>query len=131
RTSLLAALSFVPKWSIVLEQEGRMKLNRRDLLTQAGLFAAAAKLAPAAAPARNASGILTRADFPIAETQTYLNCAGWHPMPAASARAVKAYVDFKNTGKVEGKDADGSTPVPEMFARLTRSHEAKEQFAKL
>src|SRR5260370_29335522 len=107
-----------------------MKLNRRDLLTQAGLFAAAANLAPAA-PSKNISGVLTRADFPIADAQPYLNSAGWHPMPAASAGAVKAYVDFKNTGKVDGKDADGSTPVPEMFARLTRSHEAKEQFAKL
>ena len=108
-----------------------MKLNRRDLLAQAGLFAAAAKLAPAAAPGKNVPGVLTRADFPIAETQTYLNCAGWHPMPAPSARAVKAYVDFKNTGKVDGKDADGSTPVPEMFARLTHAQEAKGLFAKL
>jgi selenocysteine lyase/cysteine desulfurase len=108
-----------------------MKLNRRDLLTQAGLFAAAAKLAPAAARGKNSPSVLTRADFPIADTQAYLNSAGWHPMPAASARAVKAYVDFKNTGKIDGKDADGSTPVPEMFARLTRAKEAKEQFGKL
>src|ERR1700694_2678489 len=108
-----------------------MKLTRRDLLTQAGLFAATAKLAPAAARGKNMSGVLARADFPIAETQTYLNSAGWHPMPAASARAVKAYIDFKNTGKIDGKDADGSVPVPELFARLTRAHEAKEQFAKL
>ena len=108
-----------------------MKLNRRDLLAQASLFAAGARLADAAARGKNAAGTLTRADFPIAETQTYLNCAGWHPMPAASARAVKAYVDFKNTGKIDGKDADGSTPVPEMFARLTRAREAKEQFARL
>jgi selenocysteine lyase/cysteine desulfurase len=108
-----------------------MKLNRRDMLTQAGLFAATAKLAPAAARGKNVSGILTRTDFPIAETQTYLNCAGWHPMPAASAHAVKAYVDFKNTGKIAGQDADGSVPVPELFARLTGAREAKEQFAKL
>ena len=108
-----------------------MKLNRRDLLTRAGLLAATAKLAPAAARGKNVSGILTRADFPIAETQTYLNCAGWHPMPAASAHAVKTYVDFKNTGKIDGQDADGSVPVPELFATLTRAREAKEQFAKL
>ncbi len=108
-----------------------MKLNRRALLAGAGMFAAGAKLAPAAARGKTTAGALSRADFPIAETQTYLNCAGWHPMPAGSARAVKAYIDFKNTGKIDGKDADGSTPVPEMFARLTHAREAKEQFAKL
>ncbi len=108
-----------------------MKLNRRDLLAQAGLLAATAKFAPAANRGKNVSGILTRSDFPIAETQTYLNAAGWHPMPTASARAMKAYVDYKNTGRIESKDVDPSIPVPEMFARLTRSKEVKEQFAKL
>src|ERR1700735_5026871 len=108
-----------------------MKLNRRDLLAQAGLFAATSKLAPAAARGRSVTGVLTRADFPMAETQSYLNSAGWHPMSAASAHAVKAYVDFKNTGKIDGKDADGSVPVPELFAHLTHAQEAKEQFAKL
>jgi selenocysteine lyase/cysteine desulfurase len=108
-----------------------MKMNRRDLLAQAGLLAAAPKLAAGANRGTSVSAILTRADFPLAETQTYLNSAGWHPMPTASARAMKAYVDFKNTGRIAGKDADASVPVPEMFAHLTRSKEVKEQFAKL
>jgi selenocysteine lyase/cysteine desulfurase len=108
-----------------------MKLNRRELLAQTGLLAATAKWASAAAPAKGSSSILAKSDFPIAESQTYLNCAGWHPTPAASARAMKAYVDFKNTGKIDGKDTDSSMPVPEMFARVTRSKEVKELFAKL
>ena len=108
-----------------------MKLNRRELLAQTGLLAATAKWASAAAPGKAGSSILAKADFPIAESQTYLNCAGWHPTPAATARAMKAYVDFKNTGKIDGKDTDSSTPVPEMFARVTRSKEVKELFAKL
>ena len=95
-----------------------MKLNRRELFAQTGLLAATAKWASAAAPAKTGSSILAKADFPIAESQTYLNCAGWHPTPAASARAMKAYVDFKNTGKIDGKDTDSSIPVPEMFAAL-------------
>jgi len=108
-----------------------MKLNRREVLTHAGLLAVSARLAPAAPGSESASGMLAKADFPIAETQTYLNSAGWHPTPLASARAMKAYVDFKNTGKIDGKDTDGSMPVPQMFAQLTRAKEVKEQFAKL
>ena len=108
-----------------------MKFNRREMLAHTGLLAAAAKLAPAAPAAKSISTVLTRSDFPIAETQTYLNSAGWHPMPAASARAMKAYVDYKNTGRIDSKEVDPSIPVPEMFARLTRSKEVKEQFAKL
>src|SRR5213593_537240 len=108
-----------------------MKLNRREVLTHAGLLAVSARLAPAAPGSESASGMLAKADFPIAESQTYLNCAGWHPTPAASARAMKAYVDFKNTGKIDGRDTDSSAPVPEMFARVTRSKEVKELFAKL
>src|SRR5579862_3246982 len=112
------------------ELEGKMKLNRRELFAQTGLLAATARLA-AAAPAKGSTSILAKADFPIAESQTYLNCAGGHPTPAATARAMKAYVEFKNTGKIDGKDTDSSTPVPQMFAQVTRSKEVKELFAKL
>lgn len=108
-----------------------MNLNRRELLARAGVLAAAARLSPAAESGKNVSGLLTKADFPIAQTQTYLNSAGWHPTPAATARAMKAYVEYKNTGKIDGKDTDGSIPVPEMFARLTRAKEVKELFANL
>ena len=106
-----------------------MEFNRRELLSRAGLLAASTKLTPAAN--KSVSGVLARADFPIAETQTYLNSAGWHPAPLASARAAKAYIDFKNTGKIDGKDTDGNTPLPDLFASLTRSKEVKELFAKL
>src|SRR5882724_911779 len=100
------------RWSIFRQElEAKMKLNRRELLAQTGLLAATAKWASAAAPGKAGSSILAKSDFPIAESQTYLNCAGWHPTPAASARAMKAYVDFKNTGKIDGRDTDSSTPV--------------------
>ncbi len=109
-----------------------MTFNRRELIAGAGLLASAARLAPAAARAKGtASGLLTKADFPITETQTYLNSAGWHPIPVSSMRAMKAYVEFRNSGRIEGREADPSIPVPEMFARLARAKEAKELFAQL
>ena len=93
-----------------------MKLNRRDLLTQAGLFAASAKLAPAAARDKNVSGVLTRADFPIAETQTYLNSAGWHPMPAVWVIRVHAVVGPRTRATISASrrihSPRGTTPGP-------------------
>ena len=49
-----------------------MNLNRRELLARAGLLAAATQKLSPAAESSNVSGLLTKADFPIAETQTYL-----------------------------------------------------------
>ncbi len=120
----------LPKFGIDILLDNHMSLNRRELLTQAGLLAAATRLAPAAGRGTS-DALVPKSEFPISEAQTYLNCAGWHPTPLATTRAVRAYVDFKSTGKIDGKDSDGSMPVPAMFSRLAKAKQVKEQFAAL
>jgi selenocysteine lyase/cysteine desulfurase len=97
-------------------------LHRRELLARAGMLAAASKMAPAfAAASKSGSEFPFKSDFPIAEKQTYLNNAGWHPMPLASMKAMQDYLDFKTKGP--GAAPDGYNP--------SRSKNVKEMLAQL
>jgi selenocysteine lyase/cysteine desulfurase len=107
-----------------------MKLHRRELLAGAGFLAAASNAAPAfAAAAKNGSEFPLKADFPIAEKQTYLNNAGWHPMPVQSMKAVQEYLEYKTKGPgVTSYKPGGAKTVKELFAQLLNAKPAEVAF---
>jgi selenocysteine lyase/cysteine desulfurase len=72
-----------------------MTPNRRTFI---GAAAAAASLRAA-----QVDWSKIRARFPWAEKQLFMNPAGWHPMPAASVRAMERYLDFKLNGPGDGR----------------------------
>ncbi len=61
-----------------------------------------------------------RADFTVAEHETCLNNARWHPMSEQSRKAVLEYLDYKTRGGLD---------IPDYSARQQRA--VKETFAKL
>src|SRR5216683_2713514 len=94
-----------------------MQADRRKFLSGAAGLAMAG---PAGAtPVPDFSRL--RADFPWIEHETFLNNAGWHPMPRQSIGAMHEYLDYKVNGPGEGRETrqDGN------------QHLAREQFAKL
>jgi len=94
-----------------------MQADRRMFLSGAAGLAMASPAG--AAPVPDFSRL--RADFPWIEHETFLNNAGWHPMPRQSIRAMHEYLDYKVNGPGEGRETrqDGN------------QHLAREQFAKL
>ena len=107
-----------------------MKLHRRELLASAGFLAAASKVAPAlAAASKSGSEFPLKADFPIGEKQTYLNNAGWHPMPLPSMKAVQDYLEYKTKGPgASNYTPGGSKTVKELFAQLINAKPAELAF---
>src|SRR5260370_27822091 len=94
-----------------------MQADRRKFLSGAAGLAMARPAGAAAVPDFSR----LRADFPWIEHETFLNNAGWHPMPRQSIRAMHEYLDYKVNGPGEGRETrqDGN------------QHLAREQFAKL
>ncbi len=100
-----------------------MKADRRQFLsaTAAGL----------AVPARAADFNRLRGDFPWAENETFLNNAGWHPMPRQSAQAMREYLEFKLLGPGSGRDARQSGNQQQaraLFARLINAQPSEIAF---
>ena len=63
----------------------------------------------------------SKAEFPWAATETFINSAAYHPISAASARAMEDYIAYRRQGPGPGR-ADVSderqAEVKEMFGRL-------------
>jgi selenocysteine lyase/cysteine desulfurase len=73
--------------------------------------------APADEPMLPAS----KADFPWAATETFINSAAYHPISAASARAMENYVAYRLKGPGAGRGDLGGRQqeaIKEMFGRL-------------
>ena len=87
-------------------------MDRRAWLAGTGAFLAGSKaLQP------------RRADFPLAETRTYLNNAGYHPMSVMAARAVQDYLARRSEGTREPA-WDVSAGVKQAFAALINARPA-------
>jgi selenocysteine lyase/cysteine desulfurase len=98
-------------------------MNRREWLAGTSALLAAGK-APDALPSSPTPPLLSsKADFPLAQTRTYLNNAGFHPMSVQAARAVQEYVTRRTEGPRE-PDWEVSARVKEAFAALINAKPA-------
>src|SRR5262245_64183225 len=95
----------------------RKRMRRREWLAGAGALLATAKGSAAPPLDAETSGLPGRADFPLAETRTYLNNAGYHPMSVPASRAVKDYLERRTEGTREPA-WDVSAEVKRDFAAL-------------
>lgn len=106
-----------------------MKTDRREFLAAvAGMAGAAPSLSAAVADFSR-----LRADFPWIEHETFLNNAGWHPMPRQSVRAMQEYLDYKLNGPGEGRESlqDGNQQIArERFAKLINAQPTEIAFVQ-
>lgn len=109
-----------------------MAINRRDLLTGAGAFAALAGMPTPSADAgvRALDGAFPRkADFAIPEALTYINGAFTHPMPIAAADAVRKNVDTRlRPGPIADRGSELPAQVKAQFAALINARPAEISF---
>lgn len=102
-----------------------MKADRRQFLSAAAVLAASAKAGSTTDLSR------LRADFPWAENETFLNNAGWHPMPRKSAQAMRAYLEYKVEGPGQGREMRQSGDQQKcrtLFARLINAQPSEIAF---
>ena len=92
-------------------------MNRRDWLASTGALLAAGKGPHAFQSSQSASGLSSKADFPLTQTRTYLNNAAFHPMSVQSTRAVQEYLTRRTEGTKE-PDWEVSAGVKQAFATL-------------
>src|SRR6266571_1064178 len=81
-----------------------MPIDRRQFLLSAA--AVAATVRPANGGQTRSSSFIpasVRADFPIAQSQTYLNSAAIHPMSVPASRALEAHIAFRLQGAGDGR----------------------------
>jgi selenocysteine lyase/cysteine desulfurase len=100
------------------------KISRRGLLAASGL-------APLAAGATATDFGATRNDFPWAQTEVFLNNAGWHPIGVHSIRAMQAYLDYKMKGPGEGREdfhGGKQEEVKRLFAQLIHAKPTEISF---
>jgi selenocysteine lyase/cysteine desulfurase len=114
-----------------------MKFNRRQFMMSAAALAASAHPAfPAVAhrsPDETPTLPASKEEFPWAATETFINSAAYHPMSAASARAMEAYIAYRLKGPGEGRDDFGGSEQEEvktMFGRLINAKPAEIAFVQ-
>src|SRR5439155_14095955 len=76
-------------------------MSRRHIIS--GAVASLARPASAAVPDFAA----LRKDFPWAQTEIFLNPAGWHPIGIHSIKAMERYLEYKRKGPGHGDDFGG------------------------
>ena len=109
-------------------------ISRRRLL--AGSAGAAAAGIPLAAQdsAHHAPDFASlRDDFPWGRNTTFLNNAGWHPLPASAFRAMQKYLDYQLNGPGTGRgDFDGRAQrsVKGAFAQLINANPSEISFVQ-
>ena len=106
-----------------------MNTDRREFLAGAAGIALAAPAVAAAVPDFSR----LRADFPWIEHETFLNNAGWHPIPRQSVIAMHGYLDYKLNGPGEGREArqDGDQKIArERFAKLINAQASEIAFVQ-
>jgi len=109
-----------------------MDVTRRELML--GVASAALAARPAFARSVQSAEAATRADaptlpaspaeFPWAATETFINAAAYHPISAASAKAMEDYVAYRLKGPGPGRgDLGGQrqTDVKTMFGQLVNA----------
>src|SRR5439155_15516540 len=104
-----------------------MPIDRRQFLLSAAAVAASAR--PAAASQNGAAGSVlpasVRADFPIAQSQTYLNSAAIHPMSVPASRALEAHIAFRLQGAGDGRADFGDEQQNDLKRRFAQLIGAK------
>ena len=87
--------------------EQRFTMSRRNVLAGLGTLAAAGLSRPLAAASLqgksspvSATLLPAKQDFAIPESLTYINSAYTHPMPIASARALREWADYRSQPQV-------------------------------
>jgi selenocysteine lyase/cysteine desulfurase len=106
-----------------------MKADRRKFLSGVAGMAMAGPAGAAAVPDFSR----LRADFPWIERETFLNNAGWHPMPRQSVRAMHAYLEYKVNGPGEGREArqNGNQQLArQRFAQLINAQPSEIAFVQ-
>ncbi len=110
-----------------------MDLTRRELLASMGGFVAAAAYS-AHSPLLDAPGLVrppgdplpARGDFAIPSDQTYLNSAFIHPVPVATANAVRSYLETRTFREPRRRSGDElATEVKAEFAALINAKPAE------
>ena len=85
-------------------------------------------------PARPADAVdfsRLRADFPWAANETFLNNAGWHPMPRQSVRAMHDYLEYKLNGPGDGREmrqSGNQQKARALFAQLINAQPSEIAF---
>ena len=99
-----------------------MPIDRRQFLLSAAAVAASAR--PAAASQNGAAGSVlpasVRADFPVTQSQTYLNSAAIHPMSLPASRALDAHVAFRLHGAGSGRADFGEEQQKDLKQRFAQ-----------
>lgn len=98
-------------------------MNRREWLEGTGALLAGGQAARGLESSSGASAPSSKADFPLAETRTYLNNAAFHPMSVHSTRAVQEYLTRRTEGTQEPA-WDVSAGVKADFAALIHAKPA-------
>ena len=119
----------------VRSDRGGSAISRRELLSRAGGFAAAAVI-PGTFPAGTGTlrelsqeAFPRKSDFTIPDGVTYLNGAYMHPMPNVAREAVRQYNDRRAGFTTQtSDDPDISGTVKEAFARLINADPSEIAF---
>ena len=98
-------------------------MNRRKWLSGTGALLAAGQAPRELQSSSSASALSSKADFPLAQTRTYLNNAAFHPMSVHSTRAVQEYLTRRTEGTQEPA-WEVSAGVKEAFAALINAKPA-------
>src|SRR3989442_1523395 len=106
-----------------------MKADRREFLSGVAGLAMAGPAAASTVPDFSR----LRADFPWIEHETFLNNAGWHPIPRQSIRAMHAYLEYKLNGPGESREAwqaGNQQLARERFAQLINAQPSEIAFVQ-
>jgi selenocysteine lyase/cysteine desulfurase len=97
-----------------------MKMNRRRWFARAAACASAGSALEfhLAGQSAGTPQLPARADFPIAETATFLNNAAWHPLSAGALSAIQTYLQRKSTGSTRFSFAPAGEQVKAQLAKL-------------
>jgi selenocysteine lyase/cysteine desulfurase len=101
-----------------------MGIDRRQFLATAAALAVAPRAGFATPPA-SVLPASTRANFPIAASQTYLDSAAIHPMGLHAARALEGHVAFRLKGAGEGRADFGNEQQADLKRRFAQLINAK------
>jgi selenocysteine lyase/cysteine desulfurase len=105
-------------------------MNRRDFLAATAVAATARSakaLAERGAPAEHSSW---RADFPAAQSSTYLNSAAMHPLSLPAAKAMQEYIDAQVYRKTRDFDAERQADLKQRFATLINAKPTEIAFVQ-
>src|SRR5947199_2866522 len=97
-----------------------MTIDRRRFLLSAAAVAASGRsvFAREVGSTTSVFPFDTRADFPVASTETYLNSAAIHPMSLPASRALQEHIAFRVQGAGEGRADFGEDQQKELKQRF-------------